>query len=112
MDVPFIASAGSIILHSKDSSYPLTHLHGLFSASSLPGPQGFRDEEAPQVTLRGNTLNQPFLHPLPAELLQDLQGIQLHGVSAISPSPDNLWAPQSVPNKFDDETETTERLVL
>lgn len=63
MDVPFIASAGSIILHSKDNNYPLTHLHGLFSASSLPGPQGFRDEEVPQVTLRGNTLNQPSCIP-------------------------------------------------
>lgn len=75
----------------------LTHICVLFSASPLTGNQDFKW----QGIFTGDTMSKyvepSFLSHLLAELLYDLQWIQLHGVSAISSFPDNFWVCWSVP---------------
>ena len=70
------------LCRGRTTPLALTHLHLLFSASPLKGSQDFRRQGVSAGDFVRECTDTAFLSHRSAELLYDLHGIQLLGVSA------------------------------
>jgi len=96
----------------RGSTTPLTliHLSWLFSASPLKGSQDFRQQGVSAGDFVREWTETSFLnHQLHCSLI--CRGSSCSVCLPISPFPNNFFAHWSVPVKFENQTDTPERLV-